>query len=311
MPFSYNSKEYLEKTYFNKPTFAFKDFSTTEKGAILEVYLGDYYDFLDTCMLFQYETAYEYKYLNLKKPSKKGLRNNFDLLNTENRFVALGVSALTIIKNITAEDGSVCTKFLLHERIGNVAASVNQFHVVPSGSHQPLYDSIEQCIIKGTENLMLTIKREFIEEIFGHEETENTSSIEMLNELIVKYNLDNVLKDTYLLSVGFHPLDTHIDVFAITIINAIGSSIGTTEKEIISKIKGKNEGEVTLQNFNKGTIKNYAEHHKATVSLKSNFQFIYDNYDDIINQLNIYEVTTRPTTKNTTKNKKKRNTHKS
>jgi hypothetical protein len=77
-----------------------KDFSMGDGKAKLDVYLGDYFDFLNTCMPFQYETAYEYMYKNQTEPSRNSIRKKYDLLDTANRFVSIGISALTIFKNL-------------------------------------------------------------------------------------------------------------------------------------------------------------------------------------------------------------------
>jgi len=97
--FKFNATKYLEAKYHPHPTFAMKDFYMDDKKAILDVYLGDYFDFLNTCMLFQYETVYEFMNKDKMEPSKDSLRNKYDLLDTANRFVSIGISSLTIFKN--------------------------------------------------------------------------------------------------------------------------------------------------------------------------------------------------------------------
>jgi len=59
--FAINAFKYLDKENRPDPTFSLKDFciNSTTGDAILDVYLGDYNDFLNTCMPFQYETVQE------------------------------------------------------------------------------------------------------------------------------------------------------------------------------------------------------------------------------------------------------------
>jgi hypothetical protein len=293
LPFYENvSKKYLHVTpkYFSHPTFSFKDFRIdSKKGeASLDVYLGEYFDFINTCMPFQYETVYEHIFKNRKKPSWKSLRTKYRIFDTDNRFVSIGISCFTIITNINNKE----TKFLLHRRSESVSTSANQLHVVPSGGYQPSrgsenkeYENIK--LIKPQENLLSTVVREFVEEIYGKEEFNELHNVNKLN----RYK--NMFDDTYLIGAGFYPLDTHVDIFAISIIDAfdviaynskektVKKVDGYTVEEINKVINANHEGKIGLYSFTKDEIEEYLKVHNATPSLRTLFKYISDNFDNI------------------------------
>ena len=301
--FTENAEKYLHKNYFPKPTFSLKNFEMDcKKGeAILNIYLGCYFDFLNTCMPFQYETAFEDLYFDKKPSDKSPLRNKFSLLDTDNRFVSIGISTLVVIKNIKDEErniilnGRQLTKnmFLLHRRSSKVSTSANQIHVVPSGSYQPATinnksnpEEIKKAL-ENVENLMSTVEREFAEEILGVEIATQLSDYKSLE----KYKLKPMLKETYLIGLGFYPLDTHVDIFSISIIDANTSGLGNTVNEIEYnienkiKIKGNDEGDIQLHEFSKENLVEFMNNTNATPSLKSIFEIIVKDFENITNQL--------------------------
>lgn len=301
--FVFNAIEYLKKKYWSDTTFALKDFSMdykTEK-VVLDVYVGKYFSALNTCMPFQYETAYEDIFKNLKEPSRKSLRRKFPLLKTDNRFVKIGVSILTIIRNIESENnGTRQNIFLLHRRSGPVAAQEDQIHVVPSGEFQPVEIdfSLSREIIENTlnnsENLMTTVEREFAEEILGKPEVIKLGNCGVLRKYFPKNDLDN----TYLLGAGFYPLDTHFDIFGITVIDAcshiLGYSLGELKHslyELNQKHKGEesfSEGKIEWYPFDEVELRNFLNNQDATLSLKSLFELILDDFEYISEQLNLH-----------------------
>jgi len=290
-----NAKYLQQKNYFNKPTFSLKDFEMDcEKGeAILDVYLGDYYDFLNTCMPFQYETVFEDLCLRRKPSDKSPLRSKFSLLDTENRFVSIGISTLVVIRNIKdkQKNRKITQKnmFLLHTRSSKVSTSVNQIHVVPSGSYQPVTINSEsnqeeiKKALESVENLMSTVEREFAEEILGVYVANQLSDYKSLE----KYKLKTMLKETYLIGLGFYPLDTHIDIFSISIIDANSSGLGNTVNEIEYKIKGNDEGDIKLHEFSKENLTEFMNNANATPSLSSILKIIVKDFENLTNQLNV------------------------
>lgn len=187
------------------------------------------------------------------------------------------------------DNDATCSMFLLHKRSDKVTTNPNQIHVVPSGSYQPATvkdgDSADliQESLKKAENLMSTVEREFIEEILGKEEADDLYD----NEVLKKYGIETILKDTYLLGVGFSPLATHVDVFAISVIDSNSSNMGNNVKEIMSNIQGNFEGKVFLKPFNKHELNQCLQQNNASPSLKAMFRIIVNDYENIANQLKI------------------------
>jgi transcriptional regulator with XRE-family HTH domain len=86
------------------------------------------------------------------------------------RSAALGVSTLTIVRarNRTF-DGY---KMFLSPRSVTVATQRRRYHVVPSGMFQPFIPSESGDLLRGQFSVSQTVKREFVEELYGVEELE-------------------------------------------------------------------------------------------------------------------------------------------
>jgi hypothetical protein len=296
--FVFNAEEYLHKKYSNQVAFAVKDFifNENENKANLEVYLGLYYEFLNTSMLFQYETVYECMHKKCLTPSQNSIRKKYDLLDTTNRFADIGISVLTIFNNII-KNGTPCCMMLLHTRSADVAISPNQIHVVPAGSYQPAtitendsQEKINDLLKSKAEHLMLTVKREFAEEVLNVDEATILRNSTVLDEILKQHKLENAFEDTYLLGCGFSSLSMKFEIFAVSVIDVNKTGIGNTEQEIIGNIKNNYEGTITLKPFNIDRLRQYKDQPTATTVLKSAFQIIIDDYDNIVNQLNLINV---------------------
>lgn len=297
----------LTREYKDQPTFAIKTFDLNEKEckATLDVYLCSFFDFLNTSIPFQYETVYEHKNKTHEEHSQKSIRKKYDILDTTKRLSTIGISVLTIFKNIKTRSAtnersenvvetSDC-RFLLHKRSADVATSPNQIHVVPAGYYQPskiqkveTQNERNEMLKRKTDHLMLTVKREFIEEIFNVDEAITYPNETVVNELLKTYQIENVFEEIYLLGCGFSPLAMNFEILAVAVIDVNQMNMGKTEEEIHNKIKNNYEGMIELRPFKKELLEHYIMNMPTTTApLKFAFNIIINDFDNIRNQLKI------------------------
>lgn len=255
------------------------DISKGEKRIALDIIKGRYFDFYDTCSVLEAEMAYwrcikKKKFPNFKKLK---LRNtNGDLLNFKSRFAAIGVNALTVLKNV--EVGSVADKnyFLLHQRSGtSVAEGRGKLHVIPAGSYQP--SGTEIPVYPETEDYTLgsTVIREFYEELFSKPELENAQR----GKIISAQQLTEI--NVYFLGLCFEPLNTKIEILACIEIDvsAKESPFGDAKSvsAIESKIKANYEGKVKLQPLDYVHVQQYCDDPRSTPSFAQIMRIVLDN----------------------------------
>lgn len=222
-----NAQLYLDIRIFNNSTYGLQEIGfDANNHLVLKISRGEYYDFYNSCMNIEFETAYEFIRYSRKRPSWRSIRRKIDIFKNQNRFVAIGVNTLTIVRSRES------VFFLVHKRSSQVSESMNIFCTVPSGSFQPCSSQAYTII----EN----IKREFSEELLGHDEFSEVSS------------KDDKLKDVFpdkslffkFLGMGYNPLTTHFEILTALIIDWDDS-----EEAFRKNIQPNKEGEISYRKF--------------------------------------------------------------
>ena len=266
LSFAKNVKKYEDKPLWDNVAWALKDLILPSKNDVdnnprMEVIEGKYFDFYNTCEALVYETAY---FLSEKEIESKGIVENYknlkqrvkisrSIFDSSNRFPAIGVCAITILKNVlTCNEGKEERKsfFILHKRTGAVAESMGMNGVIPSGSYQPikLDESKEWNEQSEMASLTETVYREFLEEILGFSEHRDLQT----NELIASTRIEEFVKEIYFLGTGYEPLSTKTEVLAAIIIDM---DIKNTSRWITDKLqsqmtrKDKNKAEKLIEEY--------------------------------------------------------------
>ncbi len=266
LSFAKNVKKYEDKPLWDNVAWALKDLILPSKNDVdnnprMEVIEGKYFDFYNTCEALVYETAY---FLSEKEIESKGIAENYknleqrvkisrSIFDSSNRFPAIGVCAITILKNVlTFNEGKEEKKsfFILHKRTGAVAESMGMNGVIPSGSYQPikLDESNEWNEQSEMASLTETVYREFLEEILGFSEHRDLQT----NELIASTRIEEFVKEIYFLGTGYEPLSTKTEVLAAIIIDM---DIKNTSRWITDKLqsqmtrKDKNKAEKLIEEY--------------------------------------------------------------
>lgn len=173
-----NAKFHCEVNLMNLPLYGLGgvhvEGSGRKKQVTLDIVKGRYYDFYDTCEVLAAEMAYCRRIQMERHPAGGPLPmrdRQSDVFDFTNRFVGIGINALTILQNVEDDDGRSSSYFLLHRRSASgVAEGANSYHVVPAGSYQPATVEFPALVDASDRNLNSTVVREFGEELLGIEE---------------------------------------------------------------------------------------------------------------------------------------------
>jgi len=283
----------------NAPLFALNKFTVLReegkrKKAELSVYVSDFPCYINTCRPFVYETIFENIINNLQEPSRNSIRRQFALADTKNRCVQIGVAVLTVLKNVTCRDqpGDETRRpmFLVLTRSDEVTTNPRMKDFVPAGCYEPMQTNLlKEGRLLDTEHLMTTVKREFLEELCSERGAEvgDLRDFDVLKDRLHQSGLDEAFDNTYLLGAAFLPLQTHFDIFAVSVIDVKSIAIGQTAGEILQWFTTNFEGTVDLIPFTRPYLNQYMQAADSTSGLQFAINIILGDFENITTQLKI------------------------
>jgi hypothetical protein len=190
----------------------------------LTVNEGTYSMFVNTCFGYKYSAWKNYSHkeemndTDSNHECKDTFRETFPYCDYKNRFVKIGIITLLVLLNVKEDTGGTSDYFLIHDRDGDVIEAAGQISVIPEGTFQPPIDLKERCdIYRGRyfdDPIAYNVAREFAEELFGKNESQTLSNLEVLDD---EYNL--LKKHCYYLGIGFNPLEGHAELITIASID--------------------------------------------------------------------------------------------
>ncbi len=200
--------------FFNGDLFAASNIQVNDQKKLhIDIYQTNYYGFYDTCK------ALELMYLTKQKKQK--LRKN--ILNLKNRYAGIGISCLTIFKNVIGDNTNRYKNyFLYHQRNSSVMESKNKIHVAPAGSFQPItskishhHDPLEK---EFNEKPISTVYREFCEELLHTNHMDELVSISLLQNSS-DYRFLEKFGKVYYLGIGLEPYNTKVELLTTMVID--------------------------------------------------------------------------------------------
>lgn len=287
LSFAKNVKKYADKPLWDNDAWALKDLilpneDNGSNNPRMEVIEGKYFDFYNTCEFLVYETAYflsEKEIENKKsdesansyKDLEKRIKISRNIFDSNSRFPAIGICAITILKNVlTCNEGKEERKsfFILHKRTGAVAESIGMNGVIPSGSYQPIKineskEWNEQNEQSEMPNLTETVHREFLEEILGFSEQHDLQA----KKLIENTGIEEFVDEIYFLGTGYEPLSTKTEVLAAIIID-MADDRKNTSKWLTDKLKSQ------MKKKDKGKAKKLIEEYEKDKENKIDNEFL-------------------------------------
>ena len=277
-----NAKFYCSVPLSNRPLFGLSDVRTDADGKVtFGGCKGYYFDFYDTCEILSLEMAYQHRIkgrLDSEKQKLKLRDRVGDVFDLSNRFAGIGINVLTIIKNISLEDGEKSDYFLLHKRSAkNVAEGANSFHVVPAGSFQPTTLIMPEVLDEHDTSMVNTATREFYEELMGYEEFSELLSARLLTEKAEKLDIRYI-------GVGLDPLNTKAEVLAYVILDIDDLDMTLfenkkTKEDIIKKLKENDEGNVKLKPFTLPMLKQFRDNPSSIPAFRQILDVVIDHAD--------------------------------
>ncbi len=243
-----------------------------EKPFTLNVKIGGYFDFLNTCecLLNEVYSTCEIKHRTFPKalpkihffsslPCRAKVRDIFDF---SNRFAGIGINSATIFHNLIDKEGHKRSYILFHNRTKNVVEGRGAVHVVPAGSYQPIVGLGAENQASINTDMKNTVYSEFAQELLGKKE------ITYLN--VENYKQDNKLNwDIQFLGLGIEPLNTKCEVLTSIIIDMDMHDnvkfFGTNTLEGLTKFfKACEEGTLLIEELNRFTLTKYLNDPRMT-----------------------------------------------
>lgn len=243
-----------EKSFFNGDVYCTYDIRNIKDKIEIDVFESDYFSFINTAKVLEL--------MNETDQAKK--RNKIDVFDFTKRHSAIGISAITIFKNVLKDDKKN-NFFAIHQRTSQVMESPNTIHVVPAGTYSPMV-LIEELSGKKDEStdfsfdLRNTIYREFLEEIWQTKHMHELGSIKLLKEN-PRYYILKYFTDIYYLGLGLEPYNTKTEILFALVFNMEGFD----DKEIDYRIDNIEE---TISEDLKNEIRN-----EFKILFKKDFQF--------------------------------------
>jgi len=170
-----------------KPASDAEDFLAGDR---LHCTVGSYFDTVNTCTILEAELEQAiatlpldaspqdcYQALPLRQKlhgDRRGQEALQDAWTGHNRSAAIAISCCFVVNVSSETDSKDEYRYFLHQRSAQVAEGAGQYHIVPSMIFQPTsVDPFNQQ----SYNLEATILREVAEELFDHEEGEQTVNL--------------------------------------------------------------------------------------------------------------------------------------
>jgi len=163
---------------WDNPTFDITDFTEQKDRIDLKFQVGSYSNYVRTHEIMRHELYYHYVTSGSREidPTKLDIRKSFgishfnDLFKYRKRPATLGLSIFPIFYK---GNGCYCT--FLHKRSDDLVENPGVFHVVPSGTFQPL-SIFDESEIKRQCSFSYTTLRELLEELYNLEGADKSSA---------------------------------------------------------------------------------------------------------------------------------------
>ena len=261
-----NVRRYTDKKLFNGPAYRLVSADFSEGKMELNIQETTYYDYYDTCERLLYQAVCDINRGYQKKEKADfvcRLNKPFDF---ESRVVGIGVSTLTIIKNLEGKN-----YFLIHKRSGKVAEATNTVSAVPAGT----LEHLGKDKMNGSGMILCNIVREFEEELLGVQEVENAEYYPMdrvdLNGFEFKF-----------LGMGLDPLTTKLEFMSCMVIDANVSKLFSDGfKGIFSDImKGSYEGSIHMVEFTKENLELHMHNRNAMPLFRDMMRIVGRSFDE-------------------------------
>lgn len=219
----------------------------------MTVRLGDYDDFYNTCAFSLYELTHDVfvngnhkDLVNLLGREKKLLyRKAIDPMSFDNRFAAIGINTLVILKNVPLDYRNEevlddekrikngCDKadfFLIHIRGDKVAEGPGLYHVVPAGSYQPTeIKKNGETAYKNTDPTS-TVMKEFAEEVL-----KVGGSNDLISEGWIETIKEKLVYELYFLGIALEPVNLKVEMLSLMVIDV--SETNCEDVNIIESIR--------------------------------------------------------------------------
>ncbi len=271
-----------------------------EKPFTLNVKIGGYFDFLNTCecLLNEVYSTCEIKHKQFPNtlpklsflsnlPCRAKVRDIFDF---SNRFAGIGINSATVFHNLLDENGNKKSYILFHNRTKNVVEGRGAVHVVPAGSYQPIVGLGAENQASINTDMKNTVYSEFAQELLGRKE------VTYLN--VENYKQDHNLNwDIQFLGIGIEPLNTKCEVLTSIIIDMDRFDnkqfFGTNTKEGLTKFfKACEEGTLLIEELNRFTLTKYLNDPRMTPAGKEIMSIMLKHENYFMNYIPGTEQTT-------------------
>lgn len=253
-------------------------------GFSVKLYEGEFYDFFNTSVGMGILAAYRHASKGRVDRALCRLRSKIwdtDYGRTANSVVIQGYFALATLACLTVVVSDRGAHMLVHRRGNEVADNRMMVGPVPSGSHSTFLDADDPV------RFIDTLKREFAEELLDVDETGESPRRRMVDEAVEGLvSRDN----TYLLGVGFYPVQGYLSVLTMCVIDERSTSVKAWKASrkiasVTEAFTANYEGTILEIPFEASEIDVLRRLHRRTPCLGEIACIIGDHFDEIKDQI--------------------------
>ena len=253
-------------------------------GFSVKLYQGEFYDFFNTSVGMGVLAAYRHSSKGCVDGALLRLRNRIWGINSDrmsNSVDIRGYFALATLACLTVVVSDKGAHMLVHRRGNEVADNRMMVGPVPSGSHSTFLDADDPV------RFIDTLKREFAEELLDVDETGESPRRRTVDEAVEGLvGRDN----TYLLGVGFYPVQGYLSVLTMCVIDERSASVKSWKARrkiasVADAFTANYEGTILEIPFEASEIDVIRRLHRRTPCLGEIACIIGDHFDEIKNQI--------------------------
>lgn len=253
-------------------------------GFSVKLYEGEFYDFFNTSVGMGVLAAYRHASKGHVDHAQCRLRSKIwdaDDGRTTKSVAVQGYFALATLACLTVVVSDRGAHMLVHRRGNEVADNRMMVGPVPSGSHSTFLDADDPI------RFIDTLKREFAEELLDVDETGESPRRRMVDEAVEGLvSRDN----TYLLGVGFYPVQGYLSVLTMCVIDERSTSVKAWKASrkiasVTEAFTANYEGTILEIPFEASEIDVLRRLHRRTPCLGEIACIIGDHFDEIKDQI--------------------------
>ena len=253
-------------------------------GFSVKLYEGEFYDFFNTSVGMGVLAAYRHASKGRVDRAQCRLRSKIwdvDDGRTVKSVAVQGYFPLATLACLTVVVSDRGAHMLVHRRGNEVADNRMMVGPVPSGSHSTFLDA------DGPVRFIDTLKREFAEELLDVDETGESPRRRTVDEAVEGLvGRDN----TYLLGVGFYPVQGYLSVLTMCVIDERSASVKSWKARrkiasVTDAFTANYEGTILEIPFEASEIDVIRRLHRRTPCLGEIACIIGDHFDEIKNQI--------------------------